>query len=332
MQPPPGYLSPNDTRVCKLTKSLYGLKQASRQWFCKLSDSLKLLGYKQSKADFSLFTKITEHSFTAILVYVDDLILGGNSMKEINAVKVFLNNKFTIKDLGELKYILGIEIARSDKGINLCQRKYTLDILNEYGYQNCKPYTTPMDCKIKFSKTEGIPLDDPKTYRTLIGKLIYLTVTRPDIAYSVQVLSQFLAFPTDIHMSAAHRILRYLKNSPGKGLFYSSVSDFSIKGYTDSDWTACIDTRRSISGYAFYLGSSLISWKSKKQQVISRSSTEAEYRDAANAVCEAQWLYYILADLHIQSSLPMHIINLHIIWLIILFSTKELNILNLIVI
>ncbi|CAH9109512.1 unnamed protein product [Cuscuta epithymum] len=162
-----------------------------------------------------------------------------------------------------------------------------------------------MDSKLKFSKKDGTILDNPKAYRTLIGKLLYLTVTRPDIAYSVQVLSQFLSSPTDIHMSAAHRILRYLKNSPGKGLFYPSISDFCIQGYTDSDWAACLDTRRSVSGYAFYLGNALISWKSKKQQVVSRSSTEAEYRAAANAVCEAQWLYYILHDLHIHFTSPI---------------------------
>ncbi|CAH9050651.1 unnamed protein product [Cuscuta epithymum] len=180
---------------------------------------------------------------TVLLIYVDDIILAGNSMKEITAVKTFLNNKFTIKDIGELKYILGIEIARSNKGINLCQRKYTLDILTEYGYLHSKPYTTPMDSKIKLSKNDGTVLENPKTYRTLIGKLLYLTVIRPDIAYSVQVLSQFLASPTDVHMSAAHRVLRYLKNSPGKGLLYPFNSDFSIQGYTDSDWAACVDTR-----------------------------------------------------------------------------------------
>ncbi|CAH9090919.1 unnamed protein product, partial [Cuscuta epithymum] len=214
MQPPPGYLSSNDNRVCKLTKSLYGLKQASRQWFCKLSESLQHFGYTQSKADSSLFTKTNGNSFTVLLLYVDDLILAGNNIDEISAVKTFLHKKFTIKDLGDLKYILGIEIARSAKGICLCQRKYTLDILSETGYLNSKPYTTPMDSKLKLSKNDGTLLDDPKSYRTLIGRLLYLTVTRPDISYSVQTLSQFLSHPTDIHMSAAHRLLRYLKNSP----------------------------------------------------------------------------------------------------------------------
>ncbi|CAH9081989.1 unnamed protein product [Cuscuta epithymum] len=309
MQPPPGYLSPGDTRVCKLQKSLYGLKQASRQWYYKLSECLQGIGYIQSQADFSLFTKSNDNSITVLLLYVDDIILAGNDKTEINYVKDVLHNTFTIKDLGDLKYILGIEVARSEKGICLSQRKYTLDILSENGYLNCKPYSTPMDSKIKLSKENGTALSDPKVYRTLIGKLLYLTVTRPDIAYSVQTLSQFLAKPTDIHLNAAHRILRYLKNAPGKGLFYSINSDLKLSGYSDSDWAGCVDTRRSVSGYCFYLGNSLISWKSKKQQVVSRSSTESEYRAAANAVCEAQWLHYLLKDFKIQHLFP---INLHI--------------------
>ncbi|CAH9096755.1 unnamed protein product, partial [Cuscuta europaea] len=168
-------------------------------------------------------------------------------MEEISVVKTYLNNKFTIKDIGTLKYILGIEITRSDKGINSCQRKYTLDILTDYGYLNSKPFNTPMDSKLKLSKTDGTVLENPKTYRTLTRKLLYLTVTRPDIAYSIQILSQFLASPTDVHLRAAHRVLRYLKNSPGKGLVYPCTSDFSVQGHTNSDWAACIDTRRSVS-------------------------------------------------------------------------------------
>ncbi|CAH9089473.1 unnamed protein product [Cuscuta europaea] len=305
MEPSPGYLPNNDNSVCKLLKSIYGLKQASRQWYFKLSEALKLSGYTQSQADFSLFTKVNNTSFTVILLYLDDLILAGNDMNEINAIKSFLHQKFTIKDLGKLKYILGIEIARSKTGIILNQRKYTLDILSDFGYLSSKPFSTPMDTKLKLSKHNGTVLNDPKTYRTLIGRLLYLTVTRPDIAYSVQTLSQFLSSPTNIHMAAAHRVLRYLKSSPGKGLIYSSNSSFNIQAYTDSDWGSCVDTRKSISGYCFYLGDSLISWKSKKQPEISRSSTEAEYRAAANAVCEAQWIVYILHDLQIKNSLPI---------------------------
>ena len=302
---PPGLDCSNSKLVCKLQKSLYGLKQASRQWNAKLTSVLLASGYSQSKADYSLFTKAMGASFTAILVYVDDLVLAGNNLQEIESMKSLLDDKFKIKNLGELKYFLGMEVARFKLGILLYQCKYTLDLLEDTGLLGCKPASTPMDYTAKISKSSGATYADASSYRRLIGRLLYLTHTRPDISFAVGCLSQFLDSPTVVHHQAALRIVRYLKSSPATGLFFSSHSDLTLKGYVDSDWGSCPDTRRSISGFCFFLGPSLVSWKSKKQPTVSRSSSEAEYRALAHATCEAQWLLYLLADFQILPTSPV---------------------------
>ncbi|MCH95738.1 retrovirus-related Pol polyprotein from transposon TNT 1-94, partial [Trifolium medium] len=164
MKPPPGLALAQPDLVCKLQRSLYGLKQASRQWNAKLTETLLSLGNTQSKPDYSLFTKKSHTRFTAILVYVDDLVLGGTDMDEINQLKSLLDNKFSIKDLGCLKYFLGSEVARSHTGISLCQRKYTLDLLHGTVLHAVKPCLTPMQPKLQLHKTFGTPISDPTAY------------------------------------------------------------------------------------------------------------------------------------------------------------------------
>ena len=201
MQVPPGLLVPNSQMVCRLQRSLYGLKQASRQWFTKLSGLLTSLGFEKSHSDHSLFLRFTGSITTVLLVYVDDIILTGNSESEIQDVINLLDQAFKINDLGNLKYFLGLEIARSSSGIHLCQRKYTLDILSDSGMLGCQPNVTPMDYSTKLQATAGIPLstEASSSYRRLIGRLIYLTNTRPDITYAVQQLSQYMSNPTSVH-------------------------------------------------------------------------------------------------------------------------------------
>jgi hypothetical protein len=305
MKPPPGLPLQQENLVCKLQRSLYGLKQASRQWNAKLTETLISSGFIQSKADYSLFTKKTSRGFTAILVYVDDLVLGGTDIEEINQLKSMLDQKFSIKDLGQLKYFLGFDVARTKAGIALCQRKYTLDLLADAGLLAAKPCSTPMQPQLQLHKSSGTPLTDPTTYRRLIGRLLYLTHSRPEISYAVSKLSQFLDAPTDTHMLAGLHVLRFLKNHPGQGLFFSASSPLTLKGYSDSDWGACPDTRRSTTGFCFFIGTSLVSWKSKKQNVVSRSSSEAEYRALAQATCEGQWLLYLLRDFLVSHDNPI---------------------------
>uniref|UniRef100_A0A2N9GL44 Reverse transcriptase Ty1/copia-type domain-containing protein n=1 Tax=Fagus sylvatica TaxID=28930 RepID=A0A2N9GL44_FAGSY len=256
----------------------------------------------QSKSDYSLFTRSHGSSFLALLVYVDDILIASNDMESVTKLKKSLDAEFKLKDLGNLKYFLGLEVARSSKGISLCQRKYALEILSDSGMLGSKPVQTPMEQNLKLSETDGTLLDDPSVYRRLVGRLLYLTVTRPDLSYSVQKLSQYMAKPTTSHLTAAHRVLRYVKGSPGQGLFFSASSNLHLKSFSDSDWAGCPDTRRSITGYCVFLGDSLISWKSKKQHTVSRSSAEAEYRAMAAVVCELMWLIPLLKDFQITHS------------------------------
>ncbi|KAF5455018.1 hypothetical protein F2P56_024637 [Juglans regia] len=304
MDLPPGLIVKGENKVCKLLKSLYGLKQASRQWFAKLSTALLDYGFTQGISDCSLFVKKSESSFIALLIYVDDILLASDSLIEIQLLKTFLHDKFTIKDLGELKYFLGLEIARTKNGISICQRKYVLDILEQAGVLGAKPATFPMESNLKLSSSDPDMYKDPSAYRRLVGRLLYLTITRPDLAYSVQVLSQFLSKPAVSHHQAAIRVLRYLKATPGQGLFFPASSELQLKAFSDSDWAGCVDTRRSVTGFAIFLGDSLISWKSKKQATISRSSAEAEYRALASTACEIQWLLYAMQDLAINHQQP----------------------------
>jgi hypothetical protein len=288
--------------VCKLQKSLYGLKQASRKWYEKLTSLLISEGYTQSNSDHSLFINAHGSDFTALLVYVDDIILAGSSLHEFDRIKSILDSKFKIKDLGVLKYFLGLEIAHSTAGISVSQRKYCLDLLDSSGLLGSKPASTPLDTSTKLHQDNSKPFADVSCYRRLIGRLLYLNTTRPDITLATQQLSQFLNAPTTTHYKAACRVIRYLKQNPGQGLFFPRNSEIQILGYVDADWAGCLDSRRSTTGFCFFLGSSLVSWRAKKQATVSRSSSEAEYRALSTATCELQWLLYLLKDLNIICS------------------------------
>ncbi|RVW51876.1 Retrovirus-related Pol polyprotein from transposon TNT 1-94 [Vitis vinifera] len=219
-------------------------------------------------------------------VYVDDIVITGSDQDGIQKLKQHLFTHFQTKDLGKLKYFLGIEIAQSSSGVVLSQRKYALDILEE----------------------TGEPLGDPGRYRRLVGKLNYLTITRPDISFPVSVVSQFLQSPCDSHWDVVIRILRYIKSTPGQGVLYENRGHTQVVGYTDADWAGSPTDRRSTSGYCVFIGGNLISWKSKKQDVVARSSAEAEYRAMALATCELIWLRHLLQELRFGKDEQMKLI------------------------
>ncbi|XP_052619763.1 uncharacterized mitochondrial protein AtMg00810-like [Lactuca sativa] len=310
MSLPQGYHTKGDTRVCKLVKSLYGLKQAPRKWNEKLCFELFSFGFVQSINDYSLFIKQNSNSIVVLLVYVDDIILTGSDEIEVQNVKSFLNSKFLIKDLGKLNYFLGIEVVDTNKGICLNQRKYCLELLHEFGMLGCKPASTPLEANFvpKRSSVSSDPLLENITeFQKLVGKLIYLTITRPDISYCVQILSQFMHKPHKSHLNIAFRLLRYLKNCPGRGISIVKSGSCDLVGYVDADWAKCLNSRKSVTGYLVYFGNSLISWKSEKQATVSRSSTESEYRALGSITCEIIWVLKLLFDLGIKSSLPVSV-------------------------
>lgn len=229
-------------------------------------------------------------------------MVAGDDLDEIQNLKSLLDDKFKIKDLGTLRYFLRMEVIRSKDGILFYQRKYALDLVQDTGMLAAKLVGTPMDYTLKFSKDSVTLLADPSSYRLLIGRLLYLSQTLLDICYAINYLSQFLASPTNVHQHAAHRVLRYLKVSPAIGFFFDAKSDLLLKGYSDSNWGACLDTRCSITGICLFLSPSLVSWKSKKQATVSRFSAEAEYCALAQASCEAQWLLFLLKDFLVSHS------------------------------
>lgn len=310
MEIPPGFeTSENANKVCKLKKSLYGLKQSPRAWFDRFTKVVRMFGYIQCQSDHTMFLKQSPSGKKAILiVYVDDIVLTGDHEEEIKRLKSLLAKEFEIKDLGNLKYFLGMEVARSKKGISVSQRKYVLDLLKETGMLGCKPSETPMDATAKLGNLDKDTPVDKGRYQRLVGKLIYLSHTRPDISFAVSTMSQFMNCPTEEHMEAVYRILRYLKMTPGQGLFFQRSANRGIEIFTDADWAGSVTDRRSTSGYCTFVWGNLVTWRSKKQPVVSRSSAEAEFRALSQGICEGIWLKRVLHEIGILNSDPIKVL------------------------
>jgi hypothetical protein len=267
-------------------------------------------GYNQSNADHTMFYKHNMGKISILIVYVDDIVITGDDAEEIMHLKGHLAQEFEVKDLGHLRYFLGIEVSRGTKGIFLSQRKYVLDLLQETGMIGCRPAMTPIEQNHRLINDLGKSVDR-ECYQRLVGKLIYLSHTRPDIAFAVSVVSQFMHDPRSSHMDAVIRILRYLKGCPGKGLLYSCQGSLQVECYTDADWAGSLDDRRSTSGYCTFVGGNLVSWRSKKQTIVARSTAEAEFRSMVHGVCEVLWLRILLTELGLfrDSSLMLYCNN-----------------------
>ena len=296
MQVPEGLKNPeNENKVCKLQKSLYGLKQAPRQWYAKIHDYLiSHLKFKCSTDDPCLYVRKTDSSITIIALYVDDLLILGNSKNEISSIKNEFSTKFEMKDLGPAKVMLGIEITRDRKNQRLfiSQQQYITEILKRFNMSESRTVSTPME---KSSLSELDMIDEKALentpYRQAIGSLIYLVSgTRPDLAFCVRKLSQYLEHPQKNHWTAVKRVLRYLKGTSTHGILYDGHLGTTLSGYSDSDYAGCTRTRKSTSGYVFLIAGGAISWKSKKQSVVATSSCEAEYVASCLAAKEAIWL------------------------------------------
>ncbi|KAI3787777.1 hypothetical protein L2E82_00197 [Cichorium intybus] len=299
MHQPYGFRDPSHPdHVCRLRKSLYGLKQSPRAWYQRFTDFVSSMGFNHSQCDHSLFIYRKGDDMAFILLYVDDILLITSSDTLRTTIMRQLAQEFAMKDLGRLSHFLGISVTHNPDGLFLSQQKYASDIIERAGLSSCKPAQTPVDVNGKLSATEGDPMDNPTLYRSLAGALQYLTFTRPDITYAVQQVCMFMHAPRTPHFNALKRILRYVQGTLSFGLHMTRPTSLSLIGYTDADWAGCPDTRRSTSGYCLYLGDNLISWSSKRQTTISRSSAEAEYRGVANIVSELCWVRNLLLELH----------------------------------
>ena len=304
MRQPPGYEKQSMSQyVCKLDKALYGLKQAPRAWYSRLSQKLQDIGFQASKADTSLFFYKKGDITIFLLIYVDDVIVTSSSSDAVDALIQDLKKDFALKDLGDLHYFLGIEVNKVSDGILLSQEKYASDIIKCVNMQHCKSVSTLLSTSEKLSAQDGELLGpaDVTRFRSIVGALQYLTLTRPDISFSVNKVCQFLHSPTTLHWSAVKRILRYLKFTVSTGLKIKRSNSILVSAFSDADWAGCVDDRRSTSGFAVFLGSNLISWSSRKQATVSRSSTEAEYKAMANATAEVIWIQTLLRELGIKS-------------------------------
>lgn len=235
MRLPPGFSSSQKNVVCKLRKSLYGLRQAPRCWFAKLSQALLKFGFIQNRKDYSLFSYVNKNTKLYVLVYVDDLVIGGNNEAFTAIFKAYLSQCFRMKDLGVLKYFLGIEVSRANSGIYLSQIKYALDINSECGLSGSKPFDTPVEQNHTLGLEVGEYHTNPAQYRRLFGRLVYLVITRPELSFEVHLLSQFMGKPHKKHWEAAVQVVRYLKGCTGQSLFLDSQPSLKLAIYCDAD-------------------------------------------------------------------------------------------------
>ena len=299
MEQPTGY---KDSKfpdfVCQLQKSLYGLKLAPTPWFHKLTTHLQYLGYAGSKTDTSLFFKWKYGVPIFILIYVDDRLILSPDLQEINKLLCHLKTKFSVRDLGTAHFFLSIEMIPQNHGFLLSQSKYIASVLTRASMDNCKPTYTPLS--ISNTPSNDSSQLDNTMFRSLVGSLQYITLTRPDISFAVNQVCQKMHLPQAEDWVNLKRLLRYLKGTIAHGLLIYKKSEFSLNAFSDSDWAGCSQTRRSTGGYLIYIGKNLVSWSSKCQPKVSRSSTEAEYKSVANAAAEVLWIQSLLSEIHLS--------------------------------
>jgi hypothetical protein len=300
MQQPQGYeVKGKENLVCRLKKSLYGLKQAPRQWYLKFDRFMIEQGYSRCHSDHCVyFKKLENGSFIILLLYVDDMLVVGSNMKDINVLKKKLANSFAMKDLGAAKKILGMRITRDRKNhkLTLSQGEYTEKVLERFRMQNEKPVSTPLASHFKLTKEmcpktqEEIEYMSRVPYSSVVGSLMYAMVcTRPDIAHAVGVVTRYMNNPGKEHWEAVKWILRYLRGTTTHALCFRGSYTF-LQGYVDSDMAADKDSRRSTTWYVFTIGGTTVCWISKLQKVVALSTTEAEYVVATEASKEMIWL------------------------------------------
>ncbi|KAK6150822.1 hypothetical protein DH2020_015754 [Rehmannia glutinosa] len=269
---PPGFENfSRSNDVYKLKKALYGLKQAPRAWYDRLSSFLLQNGFTRGKVDTTLFVFEKGQDCLLVQIYVDDIIFGATNESLCKKFSKLMQGEFEMSMMGELNFFLGLQIKQCQEGIYISQSKYTKELLKKFGIEEGRTVSTPMATNVKIDKDEKGKSVDESKYRGMIGSLIYITASRPDILHVVCLCARFQSNPKESHMSAVKRIFRYLKGTIQYGLFYPKNEIFSLKGYSYSDYVGNIDDRKSTSGSCLFLGNCLVSWFSKKQNCVSLS-------------------------------------------------------------
>lgn len=295
-----------ENKVCKLQKSIYGLKQSPRQWYAKMHEFLLNLKFASSRNDPCLYVRHLSSKILIIALYVDDLLIAGNSMLEIKSLKAELSRRFEMKDMGAASVMLGIKISRerASRKLFISQHDYAITVLERFGMETSKPVSTPMDKTfLDLVTVQSDPIDSVR-YRQAIGSLMYLMIgSRPDLAFAIGKLSQHCENPNENHWIAVKRLLRYVKGTTTFGILYDGSNSSTIKGFSDADWAGCKLTRKSTSGLIFIIAGGAVCWKSKKQTCVATSTCEAEYIALCLATKEAIWLSRLVADIK-QSSAP----------------------------
>ncbi|XP_074379364.1 retrovirus-related Pol polyprotein from transposon TNT 1-94 isoform X2 [Apium graveolens] len=289
-----------EDKVYRLIKALYGCRQAPRTWYSRIDTHLLSLGFVKSLSEATLYVKKSDFEILVVSLYVDDLLVTGSNLKQIDNFKEEMKAAFEMTDLGKMTFFLGMEVQQNTNEIFICQKKYAKEILKKFNMDECKPTTTPMNNKEKFYEKDGAPKTDEGLYRSLIGCLMYLTITRPDIMNAVSILSRYMHCASEIHFQAGKRILRYVKGTIDYGVKFSKVENFRLHGYADSDLAGCEDDMKSTLGYCFSFGSGMFSWSSKKQEITAQSTAEAEFIAAVAAANQALWLRKLMMDLHMN--------------------------------
>lgn len=286
---PPGFeVDGEEGKVYRLKKALYGLRQAPRAWNSKLDQTLNKMGFAKCPSEHAVYKRRKGDNLLLVGVYVDDLIITGNNAVDIGDFKKQMKSMFSMSDLVLLSYYLGIEVSQTNAGITLSQAGYARKLLEKMGMKDCNPTSTPMEAKLKLSKTSASTAVVATEYRSIVGGLRYHVHTCPDICYAVGIVSRFMERPTTEHMAVVKHIMRYIKGSVVDGFCYEfrkEARNSYLLGYSDSDMAGDIDDRKSTTGTLFYLGSSPISWVSQKQKIMALSSYEAEFIAATSTAC-----------------------------------------------
>ncbi|XP_058202952.1 uncharacterized mitochondrial protein AtMg00810-like [Rhododendron vialii] len=295
VEQPKGFTHPSfPDHVYRLRKALYGLKQAPRAWYERLTDHLLNTGFVKGGVDRILLLKKIESDLLIAQIYVDDIVFGSTNERHAKQFEAQMSHEFQMSLMGELTYFLGFQILQLNDGIFLFQSTYAKELVKNFGLEDSKSIRTPMGSTVKIAKDiEGVCVDS-MLYRSMIGSLLYLTASRPNISFSVGVCARYQSNPKESHLIAVKRIIRYIKGTSTLGLWYSEGTNVDLAAFSDANWAGSADDRKSTSGGCFYLGNYLVAWHSKKQNCVSLSTAEEEYIAAVCLVGCWRCLFWVL--------------------------------------